>query len=202
MDRADLPGATVVLVRHGSTSWSRRGRFTGRSDIPLDGEGHRQAATAARRIAALAPELIVTSDLLRASGTAAHIRAVTTAPLQLDRRLREERLGGWEGLTRAEVGQRYPDEYAAWLTGQLTAGPNREGLPAVTIRAAAALRDALGRAERCVLVTHSNVLIALSHVLLGLPRDGTVHIASPAPGGHRTFRRTAGGWACSDSAPP
>lgn len=133
MTRPDTSDAVVVLVRHGSTAWTRESRFTGHADVPLDADGRRQAARVAQRVIEVRPQLVVASDLRRASSTAEYISRATATPLVLDRRLREEHLGGWEGLTRDEVSTRFPDEFARWAAGELRASANREGPCAATV---------------------------------------------------------------------
>ena len=56
-----------MLWRHGQTTWNLEGRFQGQSDIPLDRVGEAQAERAARLLAALHPDAIVASDLIRAT---------------------------------------------------------------------------------------------------------------------------------------
>ena len=57
----------LVLWRHGQTEWNVQGRFQGQTDIPLDEVGQEQAERAARLLAALQPNAIFSSDLIRAA---------------------------------------------------------------------------------------------------------------------------------------
>ena len=102
----------VLLLRHGRTRWNAQRRFQGQADPPLDDIGRAQAYEVAALVAALEPQLIVSSDALRAAQTAAPLAEITGLPVQLEPRLRERSLGHWEGLTREEVQERYPDEFA------------------------------------------------------------------------------------------
>ncbi|MER6626589.1 histidine phosphatase family protein, partial [Streptomyces sp. NPDC000931] len=61
----------LVLVRHGQTEWSRAGRHTGRTDLPLTEEGERQARSVRPLLADHRFELVLTSPLGRAVRTAA-----------------------------------------------------------------------------------------------------------------------------------
>jgi probable phosphoglycerate mutase len=108
----------VLLWRHGRTAWNLQRRFQGQSDPPLDEVGRAQAREAAAMLASVEPDAIYSSDLVRATETAAALTALTGLPVRLDRRLRERSLGRWEGLTRDEVAALYGDEYAAWLGGK------------------------------------------------------------------------------------
>jgi probable phosphoglycerate mutase len=103
-----------VLWRHGQTVWNAERRFQGQSDIPLDEVGQAQAERAARLLAALRPDLIVSSDLSRAAQTAAPLSRLTGLELTLDKDLRERSGGCWEGLTDTEIRTRYPVEHASW----------------------------------------------------------------------------------------
>ena len=103
-----------MLWRHGQTVWNAERRFQGQSDIPLDEAGQAQAERAARLLAALRPDLIVSSDLSRAAQTAAPLSRLTGLEVTLDKDLRERSGGCWEGLTDTEIRTRYPVEHANW----------------------------------------------------------------------------------------
>ena len=59
----------VILIRHAETAWSKAGRHTGRSDIPLDDDGRRAARGLRSRLAGLEPAQVFTSPLQRAQMT-------------------------------------------------------------------------------------------------------------------------------------
>ena len=61
----------VVLWRHGQTDWNVENRFQGHSDIPLNKVGEYQVVEAAKVLAGLRPDRIISSDLLRAKKTGA-----------------------------------------------------------------------------------------------------------------------------------
>src|SRR5262245_22002704 len=87
----------LVLWRHGQTQWNVEGRFQGQSDIPLDQVGEQQAERAARLLAALQPTAIYSSDLTRATMTAAPLARLTGLTVISDKDLRERYGGLWEG---------------------------------------------------------------------------------------------------------
>ncbi|MFW3170215.1 histidine phosphatase family protein [Geodermatophilus sp. CPCC 206100] len=166
-----LPVSRLLLWRHGRTEWNAAGRFQGQLDPPLDEEGCRQAACAARHLAdgGQLPEgtVVVSSDLVRASETAAALTGRLGVPLRLDPRLRETGLGSWEGLTREEVAERHPEQYADWLAGRPVRGRGDENPAEVPRRALAALLD-LPTAPLAVVVTHGGTSARLMEELLGL----------------------------------
>lgn len=86
-------------------------RFQGQTDIALDDTGVAQAEHAARMLASLEPDAIVSSDLSRASATAYALSRLASVPVTLDTGLRERSMGQWEGLTHPEVRQRFPGEW-------------------------------------------------------------------------------------------
>ncbi|RFU20041.1 histidine phosphatase family protein [Geodermatophilus marinus] len=166
-----LPVPRLLVWRHGRTEWNATGRFQGQLDPPLDPEGRRQAAAAAAHLAAdgLAADatVVVSSDLDRARSTAAALTEALGVPLRLDARLREHGMGAWEGLTRQEVADRYPEQYADWLAGRPVRGRGGEDVAEVPRRALAALRD-LPETEVAVVVTHGGTAARLMEALLGL----------------------------------
>ena len=98
--------------------------------------GQAQAIEVAALVAAMRPDLLVSSDLQRASQTAEKVASLTGLPLTLDARLRERHLGHWQGLTRDEVASRFPGgvRRVAGRPGRDPAGrrePGRGGRPRV-----------------------------------------------------------------------
>jgi glucosyl-3-phosphoglycerate phosphatase len=168
-----------VLWRHGQTRWNAEHRFQGQSDVPLDETGQAQAERAARLLAGLRPDLIVSSDLSRAAGTAAALARLTGLEVTLDKDLRERHGGRWEGLTDTEIRTRYPVEHANWeppdgepstvVAERVTAALHRTaGLLADTLLADDRRDGAGGLA---VVVSHGAALRLGMSRLLGLPDD-------------------------------
>ena len=148
---------TTLLLRHGATELSAERRFAGREDIPLTREGIRQAALAARGLAAGPPvDVIVTSPLQRARRTAEAVAEATGAPLVVDEDLVEADFGAWRGLTFAEAGERWPEELAAWKGSPDAAPPDGESFAMVAMRVLAAQDRLLAahRHARAVVVSH------------------------------------------------
>ena len=165
----------LVLWRHGQTVWNAERRFQGQSDIPLDETGLAQAERAARLLAALRPDLIVSSDLSRAAQTAAPLARLTGLDVTLDKDLRERSGGVWEGLTDTEIRTRYPAEYATWTP------PDGEPSAVVADRVAGALHRVAemaaekvkGRGEPglAVVASHGAALRLGMSRLLGMPDE-------------------------------
>jgi broad specificity phosphatase PhoE len=165
-----LPMQRLVLWRHGRTEWNAAGRFQGQLDPPLDTEGRSQAIRVAPELAAELPAgqtVVVSSDLSRAAETAASLTSVLGVPLRVDPRLREHGMGSWEGLTRDEVADRYPEQYADWVAGRPVHGRGGESPAEVADRALAALAE-LPAQPVAVVVTHGGTAGRLMERLLGL----------------------------------
>lgn len=101
-----------ILIRHGATDMA--GRFCGHSDPPLNDVGRSQIERAAS-ILTTVPQVVYTSDLLRARESAESLAGHLSAPLIVRPSLREICFGEWEGLSWQEVEQQFPGESAAWL---------------------------------------------------------------------------------------
>jgi probable phosphoglycerate mutase len=98
---------SILLVRHGESTWNADGRWQGQADPPLSERGRRQATDASAAIGMV--DAIVTSDLQRAAETGAIMGRV----LALDRvatepRLRERDAGPLSGMDRQEIHQHFP----------------------------------------------------------------------------------------------
>ena len=106
---------TILLARHGETDWNREGRFQGHADPPLNETGRAQAAVLAMELADVALAAVYSSPLRRALETAEVVAAQhELEPVAVDA-LREVDVGSWEGLTRAEVEARFPQQLGRWL---------------------------------------------------------------------------------------
>ena len=158
----------LVLWRHGQTQWNVERRFQGQTDIPLDDVGQQQAERAARLLAAFQPSAIFSSDLIRATATAAPLARLTGLTVTLDKDLRERYGGLWEGLTDADIRTRYPVEHSQWRP------PEGETSTAVAERAVAAMEriaDTLTPGTLAVVVSHGAALRLGAALLMGLPEE-------------------------------
>jgi len=154
----DQLDATLVLVRHGESTFVAEGRFQGQAETPLSPAGQTQAELAATRLAQphASPSLpvplgeareIVHSPLRRTTQTAEAIaRAIAGgrdgAPNRRpDPAFLEIGQGEWEGLPHAEIAERWGDVLATWRRRPLEAwAPGGESLPEVRARVEPGLR--------------------------------------------------------------
>jgi broad specificity phosphatase PhoE len=160
----------LVLVRHGVTDWNREGRFQGHLDPPLSALGLEEARMVAHRLAAdapLRPRRIVTSVLVRASGTAAAIGELCGVEPEPDRRLIELGQGEWEGRTHDEIARHDAERYAVWR-GSDTEPPGAETVADAMIRTGAVLDDLRAAAGTICLVSHGGTLRLVARQLLRL----------------------------------
>ena len=106
---------TILLARHGETDWNREGRFQGHADPPLNRTGRAQAVDLSAALMAEQLAAVYSSPLRRALETA-EVLATSHGlePVPVDD-LREVDVGSWSGLTRAEVEERFPAQFARWL---------------------------------------------------------------------------------------
>jgi glucosyl-3-phosphoglycerate phosphatase len=159
----------VLVLRHGRTAWNAQHRFQGQADPPLDETGKAQAFEVAPLVGALRPDLLVSSDAKRAMQTAAPLGEITRLTVVPEPRFRERSLGHWEGLTRDEVAQRYPDEFADWVAGRDVSRRGGETREQVAERACSAFAEIPDDTALAVIITHSATAMALCAALLGLP---------------------------------
>lgn len=163
----------LIIWRHGRTAWNAEQRTQGQTDVDLDAHGVAQAATAAQRIAAQAPDLIISSDLARARHTAAPLAERTGLPVKLDARLRERHFGDWQGLTATELQSRWPEQYAQLGSVTPVEIAGIESSLGLARRAAEAFRDAAESVGdgTAVLVTHGGTARLGCAELMGWPPE-------------------------------
>ena len=168
---------TTILLRHGDTELSPEHRFSGLRDLPLSAAGTCQAQAAARRLAA-GPRIdaVVSSPLRRAAATAALAAGALGLTATLDEDLRETDYGAWEGLTLAEIQQRWPAQLTAWRRDPHQAPPGGESFADTACRVNRAcdrlLREHPG--ENVLVVSHITPMKILLCRALGVEL-GTVY---------------------------
>jgi probable phosphoglycerate mutase len=170
----------IILVRHGHVEWLAPERFRGRAELPLSDLGRRQAQAAAGYIAASwKPQAVYTSPLGRCRETGAAIAAPFRLEPQPIEGLADIDYGEWQGLTREQAKERWPEETELWFRmPHLAAIPGGETLAAVLSRATAALRDILRRHPdgTVVVVGHDSVNRVLLLFALEAPLSRYWHL--------------------------
>ncbi|HSO64114.1 MAG TPA: histidine phosphatase family protein [Ornithinibacter sp.] len=161
MSPAAEPTGRLVLVRHGETAWSRSGQHTGRTDVPLTGDGERDARALAPRLAAFDLALVLASPLGRARRTA-ELAGLTPT---VDDDLAEWDYGGYEGRTTAEIRETLGDP--TWMVfddGVVpgdTPGETVEEVAARSSRVLARVAEPL-RTRDVALIAHGHLLRVLT----------------------------------------
>ncbi|MDQ6522491.1 histidine phosphatase family protein [Nocardioides sp. LHD-245] len=164
----------IVLLRHGRTAWNAERRIQGQLDVELDAVGVEQAQAVAPLVAALDPVLVWSSDLARARLTAETVAKEAGLEPSYDERLREFRLGDYQGLTHAELDARDPAAFARFQRGEWDDIPGAETTREVADRFAAAVTDlaaALGPGETGVAVSHGAATRSGLVAFLGWPAE-------------------------------
>ncbi|MEU4347444.1 bifunctional RNase H/acid phosphatase [Streptomyces sp. NPDC023838] len=168
---------TFVLLRHGETALTPEKRFSGSggSDPELSAAGRRQADQVAAALAARGTiQAVVSSPLRRCRETAAAVAARLGLDVRVEEGLRETDFGAWEGLTFAEVRERYGADLDAWLASP-KAAPTGGGESFATVsRRVSATRDRLLTAyegRTVLLVTHVTPVKTLVRLALGAPPE-------------------------------
>jgi len=149
----------VVLVRHGETEWSRTGRHTGRTDVPLTEEGERQAGAVGEALRGREFALVLSSPLTRALSTA------QLAGFEPDVRddLAEWDYGEYDGVTTPEIREKVPD-WTIWRYG----AAGGESVDDLAARADRALGELLGIEGDVLVFSHGHFLRVLTARWLGL----------------------------------
>ena len=161
----------VFVLRHGRTAWNAEQRLQGQLDVALDAIGEWQAARLAQALAGEDLVAIYSSDLQRARDTALALVNLTGLPLATDVALRERGFGRLEGLTYAEIEDRWPEDAQLWRRREPDFGPGGgEPLRAFYERSVAAVtRLAEPHAGQAIAVfAHGGVLDCLYRAAAGI----------------------------------
>ncbi|MFI6326358.1 histidine phosphatase family protein [Nonomuraea sp. NPDC050556] len=159
----------MLLLRHGETEWSRNGRHTGRTDLPLTANGEEQAAALVPVVKARSFDLVLVSPAVRARRTA---ELAGLAGYEVDPDLWEWDYGGYEGITTATIRETHPGWYL-WRDGVIPGDAEHPGESAAQVGARA--DRVIARARQVegdvAVVAHGHFLRVFAARWLGLPPE-------------------------------
>lgn len=161
----------IYLIRHGQTAWNREEIFRGRTDVPLDETGRKQAELAGFYFKEVKIDAIYSSPLSRAWQTAEKIAELHGLQVQPLQGIIDMSFGEWEGHPHQEVKRMDPETYRLWREEpHLAKLPGGETLDDVRERAMGALEEVVRVHPEgtIVLVSHRVVNKVLLCGILGL----------------------------------
>jgi broad specificity phosphatase PhoE len=159
----------VYLIRHGETQWSRSGKHTGVSDIPLTEHGRQQAQLLRQELVTANFQLVLTSPLQRARQTCALAELGERAEIEPD--LMEWNYGDYEGLTSEQIHVDRP----GWIIFADGGGPGGETPEQVGIRVDRVIARLRALRGNAALFAHGHVLRVLAARWLGLAPSAGAH---------------------------
>jgi broad specificity phosphatase PhoE len=161
-------------VRHGETEWTRSGRHTGRTDIPLTDRGREEARALAAELAARPFVLVLTSPLVRAAETC-RLAGLGEQARERDE-LMEWNYGAYEGRTTVDIRKEHPG-WTLWDDGV----PEGETPAQVAARIDRVIADVRSAAGDTAVFAHGHVLRVLAARWVGLePAAGRFFALDPA----------------------
>jgi broad specificity phosphatase PhoE len=159
---SDTPRPELWICRHGETEWSRSGRHTSKTDVPLVAEGAERARKMAARLAGVGFDLVLASPKRRARDTAA-LAGHSDAEVSDD--VAEWDYGEYEGLTTPKIRETVP----GWTIWSHPA-PGGETAEQVGERADRVVdRVRSSAATRALVFSHGHFLRVLGARWIGLP---------------------------------
>jgi len=162
----------LFLVRHGETESNRLGLALGQNDVPLNERGALQAEQLAVALGREPLVAVYASPLRRTLETARAVAGALGLEVAIDERLIEMDIGELDGLTFAEVRERYPGLLEEWVSGPGPSMrmPGGERLVDVQERAWAAVTELAARhpEDAVAAVSHNFVILSLLTKVLGL----------------------------------
>ncbi len=161
---------TYGLLRHGETFWNHEKRVQGHGNSPLTEAGKLQISNWAKHLNTGDWQHILCSDLGRVQETVAILNTTLDLPVTIDKRLREQNWGAWEGLKVSDVYSEWPDELAIQSTrGWDFCPPQGESRKDVRDRAFEALAESRTTisAKNLLIVCHLGVIKCLVYSVAG-----------------------------------
>jgi phosphoserine phosphatase len=167
----------IFLVRHGETEWNRTHRFQGRSDVPLNETGIRQADALASVLQHETLTAVYSSPLIRAMETARRIMVHHPHPLLIEEPdFIEMDLGEFDGMEAREWSRRNPDFMKSWWenpgTLRMPGGENLEEVQQRAVRALHRIVDDHPANSSILICSHNFVILSLLCYVQEISLDG------------------------------
>ena len=158
----------LYLLRHGQTEWNIEGKIQGKTDIPLNETGLRQARCLAEGMREREISAVYSSPLLRAAQTAEILAEEKGLSVSVLPELREVDFGLWEGRSWTEVDAEFHEDFRRWEENPAeympTGGESRESCRE---RCRAAMEQILaGTVTDAAIVAHGGILAHVADYLL------------------------------------
>ncbi len=161
----------LYCIRHGQSEFNAENRIQGQLDPDLSELGRRQAEALATALDGQPLDAIYASPQQRAMNTARAVAEHVGLPIATDLRLREIHVGIFQGHTWDEIGEKFPEDYSRWCTGDPEfVVPKGESRRMLFDRGHEVLADIRRRDHRHVaVVSHGGLLMAGLKAVLGMP---------------------------------
>lgn len=161
--------ATLVIFRHGQSTWNLENKFTGWVDVALTEKGIQEAKNAGEKLKSFKFDLAYASDLKRAQDTlkiALEVSNQQNIPTTYNKALNERMYGDLQGLDKTETAKKFGEEQVKiWRRSYDVAPPNGESLKDTADRVIpyfkAEIEPKLKEGKDIVIAAHGNSLRAL-----------------------------------------
>lgn len=171
----------IYLIRHGQTDWNVAGKIQGKTDIPLNETGRRQAACLAKGMEHRPVAQIFSSDLIRARETARAIGESQHVEVETLSGLEEIGFGKWEGMTLEQIQVVFPEEYEKWCENPVTvAPPGGESLSQIKERCRRVMEEILKRAKGDFAIVSHGAMLAyvVEYLMRNDPNDQEIIVGN------------------------
>lgn len=171
----------IYLIRHGQTDWNVAGKIQGKTDIPLNETGRRQAACLAKGMEHRPVAQIFSSDLIRARETARAIGESQHVEVETLSGLEEIGFGKWEGMTLERIQVIFPTEYEKWCENPVTvAPPGGESLSQIKERCRRVMEEILKRAKGDFAIVSHGAMLAyvVEYLMRNDPNDQEIIVGN------------------------
>lgn len=162
----------LYAIRHGQTDWNITHKIQGKTDIPLNSEGIKQAENAREIFNSIDIDFIICSTLNRAKETCRIINKDKSIPVVYDERIRERNYGKLEGVDISNIDVDELMNY--YIDKKVEEGESIQEFFSKIYSFLNELKQKYQNDKKILLVTHGDVSRAINCYFNGIPKDGNV----------------------------